>query len=75
MSLGKRSRRTKAWTIVDTRRAVTVSVETTVSVTASACVTIVVTSFEYRIVAIAAPVIGNVYAHQASENLKRGWGT
>lgn len=33
------------------------------------CVTVFVTSAEYLIVAIAAPVMGKVYAHQARENL------
>jgi hypothetical protein len=34
-----------------------------------ACVKAFFTSDEYRIAAIAALVIGNVYAHHASENL------
>ena len=69
MSLGKRSRRTKACNIVETSRAVTVSIATTESVTERVRVTIFVTTFEYLMVAVAATVMGKVYAHQANENL------
>lgn len=70
MSLGKRSRSTNACSMVVTSRAVTVSVEITERITARAWVTPEVTSFEYLTVAMAAPVIGKVYAHQANENLQ-----
>lgn len=69
MSLGKRSLSTKAWMIVVTRRDVTMIIAVAESRTDKICVTIFVTSAEYFIVAIAAPVMGKVYAHQASENL------
>lgn len=55
--------------IVVANKAVTVSVEITDSAIERDCVTQLVTSMEYLIVAIDAPVIGNVYAHHASENL------
>lgn len=69
MSLGKRSRRTKACTMVETSKAVTVKVEMAENPTERAWVNAFVTSNEYLMVAIEKPVIGNVYAHQASENL------
>lgn len=69
MSLGKRSRSTKAWMIVVTRRDATMIIAVTESRTDRTCVNVFVTSLEYLIVAMAAPVIGKVYAHQASENL------
>ena len=69
MSLGKRSRSTKAWMIVVTRRDATMIIAVTESRTDRTCVNVFVTSVEYLIVAMAAPVIGKVYAHHASENL------
>lgn len=55
--------------MVVTSRAVTVKVEMAESPTESDCVSTLVTFMEYLMVAIEAPVIGKVYAHQASENL------
>lgn len=69
MSLGKRSWCTKACMIVVTKRDPTMTVAMTERRTARTCVTIFVTSVEYLMVAMAAPVMGKVYAHQASENL------
>lgn len=70
MSLGNKSRSTNAWMIVVTSTAVTVSVATTHRMRAKLLVAMVGTAFEYLIVATAAAVIGNVYAHHASENLQ-----
>jgi len=60
MSLGKRSLKTNACNIVDTRSAITVNVEIRANATHNDLVTIFGTWFEYLIVAIAAPVIGKV---------------
>lgn len=69
MSLGNRFLNTKAWRRVVTSKEVTTSVEIAVKIKAKVLVTQFVTSFEYLRVAIAAPVIGNVYAHHANENV------
>lgn len=69
MSLGKRSWSTKACKMVVMRRIVTMIVAVRESMTARACVTTFVTSFEYLMVVMAALVIGKVYAHHAKENL------
>lgn len=50
-------------------KAQTVRVEIAESATESVSVNQLLTSAEYPIVAMAAPVIGNVYAHHANENL------
>lgn len=60
MSLGKRSRRTKACKTVVISRPVTASVAAAESMTDIACVITLLTSFEYLMVAMAAPVIGKV---------------
>ncbi len=60
MSLGNRSWRTKACQIVTISRPVTLSVAATESMTDRAWVNTHVTSFEYLMVAMAAPVIGTV---------------
>lgn len=70
MSFGNRSRSTKAWMKVVTSNAPTVSVATEQRKTFKVFVTTFFTTFEYLMVAIAAPVIGKVYAHQANENLQ-----
>lgn len=59
-SLGKRFLKTKPCNIVDTSKAITMSVEMRLSMTHSVLVTGFVTRFEYLTVAIAAPVIGKV---------------
>lgn len=70
MSLGNKLRNTKAWMRVVTRRPNTVIVATADRKMARERVTqFVIASFEYLIVAMAAPVIGNVYAHHVNENL------
>ncbi|MFS7937058.1 hypothetical protein Hanom_Chr05g00423051 [Helianthus anomalus] len=69
MSFGKRSLITKACRIVVMSKPKTVRVAITERVTDKILVKVFVTSFVYRIVAIAAPVIGKVYAHQANENV------
>lgn len=56
--------------IVVTSSAVTVSVAREQSMTTRHFVTVLVTTAEYLMVAIAAPVMGKVYAHQVNENLK-----
>lgn len=72
LSLGKRFWRTKAWNTVATRRDNTVKAAIKVSPIESDLVNQFDTFIEYLIVAVAAAVIGNVYAHQASENLLNG---
>ena len=69
MSLGNKLRNTKACRRVDTSKAVTIRVDIVARVNAKLFVTQFVTSFEYLMVAMAAAVIGNVYAHHAIENL------
>lgn len=69
ISLGKRLWNTNACRIVEIRRADTVTAEMVERVMARAIVRTLVTSAVYLMVAMAAPVVGNVYAHQASENL------
>ena len=56
--------------IVVTRSEVTVSVAREQSMTTRHFVRVLVTTAEYLMVAIAAPVMGKVYAHQVKENLK-----
>jgi len=56
--------------IVVTSSAVTVSVAREQSMTARHFVAVLVMAVEYLTVAIAAPVMGKVYAHHANENLK-----
>lgn len=69
MSLGKRSRSTKAWTTVETSKAVTVRVEMEERVMDKPCVNGFWTSLEYLMDAMETPVMGKVYAHHANENL------
>lgn len=57
--------------MVDISRAVTVKVEIAESPTESDWVNTFLTSIEYLMVAVEAPVIGKVYAHHASENLMK----
>lgn len=59
-SFGNKSRSTKAWMIVVTSNAATVSVATMQRVTVKVLVTVLVTAVEYLMVATAAAVIGKV---------------
>lgn len=68
-SLGNRSPHTKAWYTVVTNTPMTVTTAIPDSPTASVCVSMLSTSEAYNTVARATLVIGNVYAHQANENL------
>ena len=68
-SLGKRSFRRKAWYMVVARTPVTVTTAIPDNPTASERVNTLSTSDAYNTVAKATLVIGNVYAHHASENL------
>jgi len=69
MSFGNRSCRMKACTIVATSRAMTVKAAIIESPIEINLVNMFVTVIEYLIAAIAAPVMGNEYAHHARENL------
>lgn len=60
ISLGNRSRNTKAWRIVVTANAATVRVATMQRMTAKVLVKPLLTTLEYLMEAMPAPVIGNV---------------
>ena len=68
-SLGKRSPKRMPWTAVEMSKLVIVNVEMAERVRDKNRAIGVFTSPAYQMVAIAASVIGNVYAHHVSENL------